>query len=154
MAGDKRKQRAGGGAGDRDAKRRRYDPKQMYRSGEIRGPGIWFTCDRRKEPKAVGEAYDLLNEVSWSSTRCDCHETDPYMQVADELYPETAQSGQADGDNNHDEDVEESIEDAIARELASIQPKGRESKKKMRFSSVKTNTECCASALSIVLSRH
>lgn len=62
MAGEKRKQR-GGANSARDAKRRRYDPKQMYRSGEIRGPGIWFTCDRRKEAKAVVEAYDLLNEV-------------------------------------------------------------------------------------------
>jgi hypothetical protein len=67
MAGQKRKHRGGSHGDSRDrgdaSKRRRYDPKQMYRSGEIRGPGIWFTCDRRKEAKAVIEAYDLLNEV-------------------------------------------------------------------------------------------
>lgn len=73
------------------------------------------------------------------------------MQIADDIYPETATNGQADV-NQDDEDAEESIEDAIARELASIQPKGQVGKQKMRFTNVKTNTECRAPAVQLTFS--
>ena len=51
----------GGGAGWSSSSSNRYSYRQ--RSGEIRGPGIWFTCERNKEARAVAEAYDLLDEV-------------------------------------------------------------------------------------------
>lgn len=75
MAGEKR-QRGGGSGGrnrggneDRSAKRRRYAAaagKTKARAsgvGEIRGPGLWLSCARRKEAISTSEAYDLLNDV-------------------------------------------------------------------------------------------
>lgn len=74
MAGEKR-QRGGAGSGgsrggneDRSAKRRRYaaaagKSKAKAAAGEIRGPGLWLSCARRKEAISTSEAYDLLNDV-------------------------------------------------------------------------------------------
>jgi hypothetical protein len=30
----------------------------------VRGPGIFISCPRSKESRAVGEAYDLFNDVA------------------------------------------------------------------------------------------
>lgn len=62
--GNGKKARGGGGGGwsSSNSNSNRYSYRQ--RSGEIRGPGIWFTCERNKEARAVAEAYDLLDEVS------------------------------------------------------------------------------------------
>ena len=96
----------------------------------------------------------------------------PPLQKADELWPETAAgagavaaAGTSNGDGNvdnedqEDSDVEEeSIEDAIARELASLKPQGKGKGSsssqagkapKPRFSNVKTNTECRACSHSL-----
>lgn len=64
VMGEKRKGHADGAQGH--AKKRRFIAaahKMQARGGEIRGPGLWITCDRRKEGRAVTEAYDILNEV-------------------------------------------------------------------------------------------
>ncbi|CAD6580050.1 MAG: hypothetical protein CYPHOPRED_001073 [Cyphobasidiales sp. Tagirdzhanova-0007] len=120
--------------GGRSKKRKFYAEaaKSGYHSSEIRGPGLWITCERRKEAKSVTEAYDLLNEI------------------ADKLYPETAASvsGATNG-NNGDGDGGEDIEAQIARELDGMQAKGP-NKKKLRFMSVKTNTECRKPILCLV----
>lgn len=58
-----------GGSGGKPAKKSRYHEYNSKSGGarrdlaEIRGPGFWITCQRRKEAKGVTEAYDLLNEV-------------------------------------------------------------------------------------------
>lgn len=71
MGGDKRQRSGGGGGGttDRQAKRRRYaaaakQSKSRTGAGEIRGPGLWLSCVRKKEAITTSEAYDLLNDVS------------------------------------------------------------------------------------------
>ena len=73
MAGEKRQRNGGGGGGgrseDRSAKRRRYaaaagkSKAKPSGAGEIRGPGLWLSCARRKEAISTSEAYDLLNDV-------------------------------------------------------------------------------------------
>ena len=132
--------------GGRSKKRKFYAEaaKSGYHSSEIRGPGLWITCERRKEAKSVTEAYDLLNEVGqrlygFGKRRLTCMDL---SQIADKLYPETAASvsGATNG-NNGDGDGGEDIEAQIARELDGMQAKGP-NKKKLRFMSVKTNTEC------------
>lgn len=64
------------------------------------------------------------------------------FQAADKLYPRKDSTADGDHTNTSDgDDVEESIEDQIARELELIQSKdGKENT--MRFQSVKTDTEC------------
>ncbi|KAK9893607.1 hypothetical protein P389DRAFT_198854 [Cystobasidium minutum MCA 4210] len=148
MAGEKR-QRGGGSGGrnrggneDRSAKRRRYAAaagKTKARAsgvGEIRGPGLWLSCARRKEAISTSEAYDLLNDV------------------ADRLYPGTSTQAtqgsskdlESDNNNGNAEEVEDEddIEAQIAKELEDLQP-ARDpdtGKKKMRFQGVRTDTEC------------
>lgn len=60
--------RGGGRSSGNQQKRRKYF-NEGRRAGEIRGTGIWFTCERRKEAKSVFEAYDLLNEVGVAARR-------------------------------------------------------------------------------------
>ena len=166
MGGEKRKhQDQGGGAasGKRVKKRNFYSEASKGRSnnGEIRGPGIWITCERRKEAKSVTEAYDLLNEVELtpkSSFRLVClkihsfpFSTKNYPQIADKLYPETISDTLTlpDGDGSLKDD-DESIEAQIARELEGLKPNSP-NRRKTRFTSIKTNTECrqCAPATSM-----
>jgi hypothetical protein len=77
MAGEKRERDGGRGGGrgggntDRQAKRRKYaaaagKSKAKSNTGEIRGPGLWLSCVRRKEAISTSEAYDLLNDVCLS----------------------------------------------------------------------------------------
>lgn len=61
-SGGEQRGRFSGNQQGQQKKRKYYS--EGARAGEIRGKGIWFTCERRKEAKAVFEAYDLLNEVS------------------------------------------------------------------------------------------
>lgn len=138
---EKRKSNHHDGRSAGAAKKKRY---MGGRGGaqEIRGPGMWITCDRRKEAKTVTEAYDILNEVSCDKASVFLRYADALdHQAADRLYPRT----EVDGTQNDDDgdDAEESIEDQIARELQSIQgEKGKGKKNTARFTSVKTDVEC------------
>ncbi|KAL0955038.1 hypothetical protein HGRIS_003957 [Hohenbuehelia grisea] len=106
----------------RDGKRsqKKYRPRDGadWTKRTIDGPGIWVTCVKGKEKQTVGELYDL------------------FERLASELWPlEDSQQSRSD-DREDDEDL--SVEDEIARELASMKKPRRES----RFANCQTNTPC------------
>lgn len=90
-------------------------------------------CDERQEADAVN---DLV-----------------FLQVADRLYPETSKQATEGSSKDLEQqdsagDVEEDdIEAQIAKELEDLQPAvdPETGKKKMRFQSARTDTECCES---------
>ncbi|GJE88594.1 THUMP domain-containing protein [Phanerochaete sordida] len=112
--GNKRKRDA------RDKPRRRYKHDGTPIRMSIEGPGVWVTCIRGKERQAVGELYELFD------------------QVATEMWPaESGQSRAAEG-SDEDEDEDEDIEKAIAKEMSGM----KRPKKETRFASCQTNTAC------------
>lgn len=94
------------------------------------------------------EAYDLLNEAAdhlWPETALAAHGARGAQVVNDDDVDGDTEAAPAEDDL----DVEESIEDQIARELEGMQSSkgkgegaGGRPKNKARFSTVKTNTEC------------
>ena len=83
------KQTSSGGAGGNEHK----SSKHVYASKRpVGGKGVFVTCVRGKESRAVGEMYDLLEEVSSDSVQVSLVEkelttTQSIVQVADRLYP-------------------------------------------------------------------
>ncbi|KAL1920134.1 uncharacterized protein VTP21DRAFT_1280 [Calcarisporiella thermophila] len=98
-----------------DARRKKY--KERARGlGFGLGPGmsgILVTCTRGKEQQSVRELYSIFNEY------------------ADKLYPSSADKGE-------ESQEEQSVEDAVARELAEMKKPHKEN----RFASLMTQTEC------------
>lgn len=78
-----------------------------------------MTCIRGKERQAVGELYDL------------------FEQLAAEMWPSESGAAAAEASDD-DEDEEEDIEKQIAKEMSGM----KRPKKETRFASCQTNTSC------------
>jgi len=87
----------------------------LWGKQSIDGPGIWVSCVKGKEKQTVGELYDL------------------FESLASELWPEVNEDME-----DESQEPEGSLEDQIARELASI----KRPRKDQRFANSQTNTPC------------
>ncbi|EKM58253.1 uncharacterized protein PHACADRAFT_26773 [Phanerochaete carnosa HHB-10118-sp] len=87
----------------------------------IEGPGVWVTCIRGKEKQAVGELYDL------------------FEQLASETWPS---EGEAQAQDASDEDKDDDDDDDIERQIAKEMSGMKRPKKETRFASCQTSTPC------------
>ncbi|KAJ7126798.1 hypothetical protein C8R44DRAFT_617358 [Mycena epipterygia] len=106
------------GGDDRRKKKYRSDGTPVWGKRYIDGPGVWVTCVKGKEKQAVGELYELFDSL------------------ASDLWPEVADKGEDDSDDNAEGDL--SIEAQIANEVSAM----KRPRKEQRFTNCQTNTPC------------
>ncbi|KAJ7285191.1 hypothetical protein C8J57DRAFT_1290659 [Mycena rebaudengoi] len=104
------------GGGDRRKKKYRSDGTPVWGKRFIDGPGVWVTCIKGKEKQAVGELYELFDNL------------------ASELWP--AKIDEDDSEGDPDESL--SIEAQIASEVSAM----KRPRAEQRFANCQTNTPC------------
>ncbi|KAF8589430.1 hypothetical protein K439DRAFT_1612668 [Ramaria rubella] len=110
------KRKAEGQSGQR--KRTVSEPNYVPSRNNIDGPGVWATCDKGREKTAVGELYDI------------------FESIAEELWP----TGNINtlGEDGHDSDLEENLEDQILKEVEGL----KKPRIEKRFANCHTSTPC------------
>ncbi|KAJ7476071.1 hypothetical protein FB451DRAFT_1351352 [Mycena latifolia] len=106
------------GGNDRRKKKYRSDGTPVWGKRYIDGPGVWVTCVKGKEKQAVGELYEL------------------FENLGSELWPEVSQKDDDDSDAAEEEEL--SIEAQIASEVSAL----KRPKQEQRFANCQTNTPC------------
>jgi len=101
-------------SGSNRNRRYRNDGTPLWGKRSLDGPGVWVSCVKGKERQTVGELYDM------------------FEPLASELWPVIE-----DGDDCS-QDEECSLEDQIAKELATL----KRPRKEQRFENCQVNTPC------------
>lgn len=93
---------------------------------------MWVTCIRGKEKQAVGELYDLFEQVHRSPLASSASPLTGTVQLASEMWPIDASESKTqavdDADSDVDDAEDEDIEKQIAKEMSGMKRPRKETR--------------------------